>query len=297
MARRRSRQDLDPGFDYCVEHVRRNDHDRFLTAQFAPADRRNALLALYAFNIEISKVREVVTEPVLGQMRLQWWRDVMEAIFAGSPPSNEIARALSHTVRQFTLDREKMGRLINAREFDLLDEAPDDLAALEHYLDASAAELADLALTILGIGAEDKSTRAAARHVSLAFGLSGIVRATPFLAAQRRTMIPKASLAAAGIRPDDLFTGRPVPGLGDAARHLAERAVFHLEQAASDPKRGTDGRRVGAPVFLWGRLAGYDLARLRKSGFDPYDRRLAKTGTWRILALIGAGLSPRRFLG
>ena len=65
--------------------VRRHDRDRYQTALFAPADRREALFALYAFNYEIARVRETVTQPMLGQIRLQWWREVVEAAYAGAP--------------------------------------------------------------------------------------------------------------------------------------------------------------------------------------------------------------------
>ena len=61
------------------ELVRRHDRDRYQTALFAPADRREALFALYAFNYEIARVRESVTQPMLGQIRLQWWREVIDA--------------------------------------------------------------------------------------------------------------------------------------------------------------------------------------------------------------------------
>src|SRR5512133_1430733 len=63
--------------------VRRHDRDRFQTALFAPAARREALFALYAFNYEIARVRETVTQPMLGQIRLQWWRENIAAAFAG----------------------------------------------------------------------------------------------------------------------------------------------------------------------------------------------------------------------
>src|SRR5271156_3271915 len=64
--------------------VRRHDRDRFQTALFAPAARREALFALYAFNYEIARVRESVREPMLGQIRLQWWREAIDAAYAGA---------------------------------------------------------------------------------------------------------------------------------------------------------------------------------------------------------------------
>ena len=70
--------------------VRRHDRDRFQTALFVPAARRDALFALYAFNYEIARVRESVSEPTLGLIRLEWWRQSLDAAFeapAAATPS------------------------------------------------------------------------------------------------------------------------------------------------------------------------------------------------------------------
>src|SRR5947209_17487808 len=86
--------------------VRRHDHDRYQTVLFAPADRREALFALYAFNYEIARVRESVTQPMLGQIRLQWWREVIEAAYGGATPRpHELAVPLAAVIRQSRLTR------------------------------------------------------------------------------------------------------------------------------------------------------------------------------------------------
>src|SRR5216683_1585997 len=112
--------------------VRQHDRDRFLTALFAPAARRDELLALYAFNYEIAKTREVVSEPVLGQIRLQWWRESLDAIYAGDPVrGHEVATPLAAAIRGRGLTRAHFDALIAAREFDLGGEAPESLAGAD----------------------------------------------------------------------------------------------------------------------------------------------------------------------
>ncbi|MDP2732480.1 MAG: squalene/phytoene synthase family protein, partial [Hoeflea sp.] len=91
--------------DYCANRVRRFDRDRFLTALFCPSDRRADLLALYAFNIEIAGVRETVSEPLLGHIRIQWWRDALDGIYDGDPPAHHVAGPLSRAVRRHRLQR------------------------------------------------------------------------------------------------------------------------------------------------------------------------------------------------
>src|SRR5947209_10312129 len=111
--------------------VRRHDRDRYQTALFAPARCRDALLALYAFNYEIARVRETITQPMLGQIRLQWWREVLDAAYAGAPPRNHlVAVALTAAIREFGLTRRPFDRLVDTRERDLVNDPPASLAAL-----------------------------------------------------------------------------------------------------------------------------------------------------------------------
>src|SRR5213595_4172697 len=136
--------------------VRRHDPDRYQTTLFAPAERREALLALYAFNYEIARVRETVTEPMLGQIRLQWWREVVTAAFVGEPPRHHlVAVPLTAAIRNCRLTRAHFDRLIDTRERDLVDEAPADLAALEDYAEGTSAPLVQLGLEVLGVRGRD----------------------------------------------------------------------------------------------------------------------------------------------
>src|SRR5712692_5259193 len=169
--------------------VRRHDRDRYQTALFAPADRREPLFALYAFNYEIARVRESVTQPMLGQIRLQWWREVVAAAFAGAPARQHVvAEPLAAVVRDFALTRSHFDRMIDARERDLADEPPATLAALEDYAEGTSATLLYLALEVLGI--TEASAVAAASEVGIGYALAGLLRAMPFHARTGRCYIP-----------------------------------------------------------------------------------------------------------
>src|SRR6201993_1677094 len=127
--------------------VRRHDRDRYQTALFAPAVCREALVALYAFNYEIARVRESVTQPVLGQIRLQWWRDNIAAAFEGGPVRHHpVAEALTAAIWGPARTGRHFGRLIEARETDLDDKPPPSLVALREYAEASSGRLIQLAL-------------------------------------------------------------------------------------------------------------------------------------------------------
>src|SRR5215207_6502960 len=109
-----------PGVSSLGGFVRAHDRDRFQTALFAPAERREALFALYAFNYEVARVRESVTQPMLGQIRLQWWREVVAASYAGAPARQHVvAGPLAALIAEIAPAREHFERIIDTRERDL----------------------------------------------------------------------------------------------------------------------------------------------------------------------------------
>src|SRR5947209_18144618 len=113
---------MDETYRHCEALVRVADKDRFLATLFAPAEKRGPLFALYAFNVEIASVRERARDPMPGEIRLQWWRDVISGERADQAAANPIAAALIETVGQFSLPRERLLDLIEAHAFDLYDD-------------------------------------------------------------------------------------------------------------------------------------------------------------------------------
>ena len=269
---------------YCADQVRRFDHDRYLTCLFAPAGRREDLFALYAFNLEVAKIAEVVSEAPLGQIRLQWWRDAIEGIYADQPPRHEVAAPLAEAVRRHGLDRGAFERLIEAREFDLDRAPPETLSALEDYAEATSAGLVQLALRVLGAqgretqeGCETQEARetqegreaaTAGRHVGIAWALVGLLRAVPFHAGQKRLYLPRDLGEAAGLKVGDLFELRSTPALRGVVGQVAERAAAHLGDARA---LGARVPKQALPALLLATLASQSLATLEKAGYNPFD--------------------------
>jgi phytoene synthase len=267
--------------------VRRHDRDRFLTALFAPVDRREALFALYAFNFEVAKTREVVTEPMLGQIRLQWWREAVEEIYAGGRVrTHEVVQPLAEAVKRHRLSRAHLDRIIDARERDLRDEPPATLAELESYCEDTVARLNWLALEALGV--DDERARAAARAVGVAWALTGLVRAIPHHARARRLYIPGEIAAAAGLTADEVFALRPSPALAEAAGMLGHAALAHLAAA-----RRTGSPRPALPALLPARLAGQYLKRLMRARYDVFSPALAVPDALKSLRLSVAAVTGR----
>jgi NADH dehydrogenase [ubiquinone] 1 alpha subcomplex assembly factor 6 len=242
--------------------VRRHDRDRFQTVLFAPATRREALFALYAFNYEIARVRESVTQPLLGQIRLQWWRENIAAAFEGGPIRHHpVAEALTTVIRDLRLSRDHFDRLIDGRETDLRDEPPASLGALEDYAEATSARLVYLALEVLGV--HDRPASDAGLHVGIAYSLAGLLRAMPFLARQ--------------IIPADVPTANGVT-------ELAAAASRHLQAARARRNRIP---RSALPALLLAVIAQRSLTRLKRAGDNPFDPALAVPDplqSWRLAA-------------
>src|SRR5450759_2070323 len=120
-------------FEHCAELVREADRDRYLATLFAPAAQRDALFALYAFNVEVARVRELAREPMPGEIRLQWWRDVFAGSGRGEVRANPVAAALLDTVVRYRLPPRDFSDLIDARTFDLYDDPMGTLDELDGY--------------------------------------------------------------------------------------------------------------------------------------------------------------------
>jgi phytoene synthase len=273
----------DRGLSYCGATLKRHDPDRYLTALFAPADSRESLFALYAFNLEIARVREAVREPLAGRVRLQWWRDAVAAVAKGQPYRHEVLQPLAAAIANCGLTVALLERLIDAREFDLDGEAPRDLPALLDYAEASSSALTLLALELLGGEAgRTPAALAAGRALGLAWALTGLLRAVPFHARARRLYLPLDLLARHEVRTEDILELRRPPGLAAVLRELAGEAATQLEEAR---KVARSLPRSLLPALLPGTLAGLYLKRLAQAGFDPYDVRVQTappTRIWRL---------------
>jgi NADH dehydrogenase [ubiquinone] 1 alpha subcomplex assembly factor 6 len=261
--------------------VRRHDHDRFQTALFAPAERREALFALYAFNYEVARVRESVSEPVLGQIRLQWWRESIAAAFERAAVRRHIVvEALTVAIRACALTRAHFERLVDAREQDL-DEAPSaSLAALQDYAEATSARLVYLALESLGV--RDSVAEKVGFHIGIAYALAGLLRAMPFQARAGRLIIPADIALQTELDAADYRALRSTQALRSATAEIAAAASRHLSSARA--YRYSVPRRA-LPALLPAILAERSLARLRQAGFDPFDRALGMPDTmqsWRL---------------
>ena len=173
----------------CEETVRRVDMDRYLSALFAPAERRPLLFALYAFNHELAHIGEAAREPMAALIRLQWWREALEGARDGHPRAHDVVRGLAEMFARVGAPLELFEPLLSARAFDSGNNHFASLADLEAYGDATAGSVMRIAARILD---EHEVDDALFRHAGTAFALVGILRSLPLRGARVQNFLPRA---------------------------------------------------------------------------------------------------------
>jgi 15-cis-phytoene synthase len=274
---------MQDAFVHCEQLVRAVDRDRFLATLFAPADDRGALYALYAFNAEIARVREVAREPLPGEVRLQWWSEVLRGERGMEAAANPVAAALLATVERHGLPVAALGDMIEARHFDLYDERMATIADLEVYAFKTSSALIAMAAQILGASAGD-----VARHAGVADAIARLLRAFPIHARRRQLYVPVQLLQRYSVNVEDVFAGILSPPLEAALAELRGIARHHL--VAVNTGIATLAPR-SVPAFLPLSVVGPALDRLDRG--DPFTPR--DVSPWRRQWLIWrAARNPRR---
>jgi len=263
-------------YRHCEQLVRAADKDRFLATLFAPADRRDALFALYAFNCEIATVRERAREPMPGEIRLQWWRDVLQGERPGEAAANPVAAALLETIDRFALAAEPLLELIEARAFDLYDDPMPTMVALEAYARKTGSALFAIAVRIV-VGNNHGVLDAAADHAGIAETLVGILKSFARHASRHQLYVPLETLDRHGARIEDIYAGQATAALHHALAELRgeARRRFTAFEALLPQLPSTV-----MPAFLNIALVPGYLAAMERPGCDPF-RTAIEIAQWR----------------
>jgi phytoene synthase len=250
---------------FCAELVRVHDFARYASTLFAPAAARPALLALYAFNVEISRVREQVSQPLPGEMRLQWWTDMLGGSGHGGVEGNPVAAELLLAIRNWRLPVERLSRLIEEHQFDLYNDPMPTKAALEGYANDTSSALFALAAAVAGRQSDE--IEHLARHAGLAQGIAQVIAALPLDASRRQLFVPLQLLESHGSGIEEVFAARQTPQLRAALDQLIGEAWEHLKTAFD---LLANVRPEVRPVFLPLALVNRDLIRMSRADNDPF---------------------------
>ncbi len=207
---------------YIGDLVRSGDQDRYWSALLAPEPARSDLLALYAFHLELARIPDQVSEPQLGEIRLQWWRDALQAALDSETAVHPVLAALAQAASRHQLPASTLAGMIDAFSFDLNDELMPDFPALETYLDATSGGVFALGAQMLGGNRADCGPLAA--KAARAYGLAGLLRGLPHHASRGRIYLPAKLLAGHGLHPDVMLQGGDNEDIRAACRDVRERA-------------------------------------------------------------------------
>lgn len=238
--------------------VREGDRDRYLSVLYAPEEKRNALFALYAFNVEVASIRDRIKEPMPGEIRLQWWRDALTNGAAGNP----IADALLAAMNTYDLPPQAFIDYLDARIFDLYDDPMPSRGDLEGYCGETASALIQLANLILDAQAAAEAASLAG-HAGCAQAIAGILRLLPIHRARGQCYIPADILHAVGLTRDSFLSDDTGD---DAMRAVSAMIALGREHLAHFERDAGGMAKTLRPAFLPASTTGAYFDRIEREG-------------------------------
>lgn len=274
-------------FKHAADALRATDRDRFLSTLVLSGPKRDGVVALYAFNADVASIRDRISDPAPGEIRLQWWNDALEGQGHGAVRQNPVADALLDTIATYNIPVGTLQRLLGARRFDLYDDPMPDLPTFDGYAGETTSTLYQLAAMILN-GGELIEAGDAAGHLGVAHALIGHLRAFGYTAAQGRIMLPWSIFAANGVQEGELFSRTASEGLHEALGQITELAREHLAKADAAIATLPKGLK---PAFAQIAVLRAQLALLSR-GTNPFEpalddpdwRKLTRLAWWTFTA-------------
>jgi 15-cis-phytoene synthase len=260
--------------EICLAMLRDSDRDRYLACLLSPQDKRGALAALYAFNAELARIRDLVHEPLPGEVRMQYWRDLLEDTAHGSTEANPVAASLLSAIEAHRLPRQTLIDMIDARIFDLYDDPMETRTSLEGYAGETASALIQLASLVLSADEAAKSAEAAG-HAGVAQAIAGMLLLMPLHRHRGQLYIPLEILSATGLDRDSFLAGKDKARISAAIEAFVGLGRDHLAKA-----RAVVLPPAIFPAFLPVTLAEPMLMKAQKAGAALFDQSLQQP-QWR----------------
>lgn len=276
--------------DICLATLRETDRDRYLACLLAPEQKRSALAAIYAFNAELARVRDLVHEPLPGEVRLRYWRDLLEGQAHGASEANPIAAELLAAVTTHRLPRQTLIDMTEARIFDLYDDPMETRSSLEGYAGETASALIQLASIVLSADDAARSAEAAG-HAGVAQAIAGLLMLMPLHRRRGQLYLPAELLSATGLDRDTFLAGDDKQRISAAIEAFAGLGREHLAKARA--QAATIAPAV-FPAFLPVALAEGVLQKAQKAGARLFDEPI-QSPQWRRQMRMAVASTTRKF--
>lgn len=266
--------------------ARRLSYDRYLASLLAPKAARPLLWALHGFAGEIAHIPERMSEPMLGEIRFQWWRDALDGVVRGERSGNPLADALAPVIVDDGARLAKLKGMVDARAFDLGGAEMADVRALTTYLAKTEGQEFALAVQLLS-GETSPEVESACVQAGIAYGLARLLCTLPLCLARGAMPIPSELLRLnqAG-EPAALNDIEPVQ-LNNALSDAAELAA---DASATARRHVGMLSRIVRPAVLPLALVPSYLAAARRPGRDPLSEIALINPVMRVWSLYRAHL-------
>jgi len=269
--------------EYCIELVKRTDHEHFLTNLLLPESIRTDSFAIRALNAEVASVRDNVSEKTIGLLRMQFWRDTIENLYQDQVPQHPVAIQLHKLIKQHNPSKELFERLISSREQFLSDKPFDNLEQVEQYGDQAFSSVYLLLLELMDN--DSGHAKHAATQLGKCEGLVTLLRAAPYNATKRRCYLPTELLLEQGVSAEKIVRGggeEHDQAVRDVVEVIASRAQQHLDSCRFRLKYlNRDHKLLLLPAVA---VDAY-LDKLSKAKCNVWDRTLHSRNSWLPMSL------------
>ena len=232
--------------EYCRRKAAASGSSFTTSFAFLPAERRQAITALYAYCREVDDAVDECSDPGVARIKLAWWRSELAALFDGRP-THPVTQALATSIKRFSLPQEQLAEIIDGMEMDLDTVRYADFKALHLYCYRVASVVGLLAAEIFGY--TDRRTLKYAHDLGLAFQLTNIIRDVGEDARRGRIYLPQDELARFGVTEADILQSRYTDGFRALMEFQVARAVEHYDRALAELPR-CDRRSQAAGLIM-----------------------------------------------
>ncbi len=268
---------------FLSSEVKSNDYYRYLCCCAAPKQAVGGLLAIYAFNNEIAKIKDHTSEPMAALVRLTWWREAIDEIYANkNPRKHQVLEAIKELIQNTEIPRALFDKMLDARENDINRKTPEDIEELKKYIDASSVDLLLASLYALKIES-NPIAREFSHYVGIAYAVVGIMRAMKWNAAKNYILFPRNMLEKHQLVAEDLVEGRNLIKAREIARELCDKAEINLRHAKAIAK---DLPKEARPIYQHYIIAKHFLNNIKKNKYELFNSNLETGRVWLLIKMF-----------
>lgn len=257
---------------FVTDHLRTHDFEWYAALQFVSADKRPALMALFAYLAEIARIRTLVSDPMPGEIRLQWWRDTLSGTAHGVVEANPLAASLLQAMETHAMPAAPLLAVLDARTFDLYDDAMPSTANFEGYAGEAWSGPVSLAASILS-GESPARLADVAGHGGVALGVARTLVTFSQWAGRGQCFLPVDLMQAHELERDMFAQRRVTPPLTATLRAFASYGLDHLDKARTAVSDCPDSAKA---VWLPLTLTRQTLQDTTSWSLNPFVRPLTR---------------------